>query len=125
MGNIDLFHSRRTNYTPCKYWVRDERDSVGTPQEWILQNQPSGRFYAKELAPVSTQMDVVSGVWALDKNRVVLETDDDVDDIDRGCLIEYNGELWLVESVQRTRHRKESEFRKHPDYKYTINVVRG
>jgi len=30
-------------------------------------------------------------------------TDDTIDDINRGCLVNFNEELWLVENVQRQR----------------------
>ena len=89
MGNVDLFHSRRANFSKCEYWVRDERNSVGSPQQWVLRNVPSGRFYARPISVKSNQMNVVNGVWALDSNRITLETDDGIDDISRGSVVKY------------------------------------
>lgn len=125
MGRVDLFHSRRANYDSCKYWIRDKRAQSGTPSQWVLYNQPNGSFYAKPVSVKSTQMNVINGVWALDNNHITLETDDDVNDIDRGHVVEYDGELWIVESVQREIHRKESEFCKHNDYRYFIALTKG
>ena len=125
MGRVDLFHSRRTNYYKCQYWIRDERAQTGSPSEWILYNQPSGSFYAKPVSVKSNQMNVINGVWAMDNNHITLETDDHVDEISRGCVIKYDDQLWLVESVQKEIHLKESEFSKHTDYKYTISLTRG
>ncbi len=125
MGRVDLFHSRRTNYHKCEYWVRDKRAASGTPSQWVLYNQSSGTFYAKPLSVKSTQMNVVNGVWALDNNHITLETDDDVIDIDRGCIVKFDEQLWLVEAVQREIHNKESEFCKHIDYKYIISLTKG
>lgn len=125
MGRIDLFHSRRTNYHKCRYWIRDERNKTGNPSQWILMNQPSGSFYAKSISVKSTQMDVINGVWSNNKNRITLETDDDVDNLERGCIVEYNNELWLVEANQRQEHVKESEFAKHIDYKHIISLTKG
>ena len=125
MGNVDLFHSRRTNYNKCEYWIRDERDATGSPSQWILYNQSSGTFYAKPVSVRSNQANVLNGVWMLDNNRVTIESDDDIEGIARGCLVKYDEELWLVESVQKEKHHKESEFRKHPDYKYIISMTRG
>lgn len=125
MGRVDLFHSRRTNYHKCEYWIRDERTASGTPSQWVTYNQSSGTFYVKPVSVKSTQMDVVSGVWAIDKNRITLETDDEVTDIDRGCIIKFDDQLWLVEAVQREIHNKESEFSKHIDYKYIISLTKG
>lgn len=125
MGRVDLFHSRRTNYNRCEYWIRDERNKSGSPSQWVLYNQSSGIFYAKPLTPKSTQANVVNGTWMLDSNHIVLETDDDVTDIDRGSIVKYDEGLWLVESVQREIHNKESEFSKHTDYKYIISLTKG
>ena len=125
MGNIDLFHSRRANYRKCEYWIRDERDSSGTPQEWVTYNQPSGRFYAKPASPKTNRMDALQGVWAFDSNGITIETDDYAEGIARGCLVRMDGELWLVESVQKAIHVKESEFSKRLRYRYTISMARG
>ena len=125
MGNVDLFHSRRVNYARCEYWVRDERDSVGSPEQWILANRASGNFYARPVSTKNTQMDVVSGVWAFDSDHVTLETDEDVDDISRGSVVRYADQLWIVESVQRFAHWKESEFSKRQDYRYVLAMARG
>lgn len=125
MGRVDLFHSRRTNYHKCDYYIRDERAQSGSPSQWVLYNQPSGWFYAKPLSLKSTQMNAINGVWALDRNHITLETDDDIDDLSRGSIVRFDEELWLVESVQRMIHNKESEFCKHIDYKYIIELTRG
>lgn len=124
MGTVDLFHSRRSNYLICEYWVRDERDAVGSPSQWITYNRPSGTFHAKPVSPKSGQMQVVNGVWALDADRRTIETDDHVDDIARGCIVRCSGELWLVESVQREPHLRQSEFSKKEDFKYVISMTR-
>ena len=121
-GTRDLFHSRRTYYAECEYWIRDERQSVGPASEWILKNSSSGVFYAKEVSPRHNQMNQVGNVFAFDRNNIALETDDDVNEIDRGCIVKYNNEIWIVDSVQREIHRKESEFNVELDYKYTINL---
>lgn len=125
MGRVDLFHSRRTNYHKCEYWIRDERNKSGSPSQWVLMNEPSGWFYGKPLSPKSNQPNVINGTWMLDSNHITLETDDDVNDITRGCVVKFDDQLWLVESVQKQIHNKESEFCKHIDYKYTIALTRG
>lgn len=124
MGNVDLFHSRRTNYHKCTYWVRDERNSAGSPRNWVLENQPSGKFYAKTISVKSNQMNIINGVWAVDKDYITLETDDTVDDINRGCLVNFNEELWLVENVQRQPYNKQSEFSRKIVYKTILTLTR-
>lgn len=125
MGSVDLFHGRRANFHRCVYWVRDERDAMGTAEEWVTVNLPSGSFYAKPVTPKNNSANVINGVWMLDSNHIALETDDDVLGISRGSIVRFDGELWLVESVQKSIHNKESEFSKKIDYKYTIAMTRG
>ena len=117
MGRVDLFHSRRTNYHKCDYWVRDERTASGTPEEWVYKNEKTSSFWARIISNKTNQMNVINGVWALDSNNLTLETDDHIEDICRGCLVKLDDKLWLVEAVQSMTHNKESEFNKHIDYK--------
>lgn len=126
MGSVDLFHSRRARYIRCKYWIRDERDASGAPSEWVLYNQPSGIFYAKAISAKTTQMDAINGVWAVDRDYLTLETDDDVDGLSRGSIVDKNGELWIVDSnPQQKIHVKESEFSKHEHYLTIIPLRRA
>jgi len=125
MGNIDLFHSRRTNYHKCTYWVRDERVQSGPPRDWVLANQPSGRFYAKIVSVKSNQMNVINGVWALDKDYISLQSDDEIENISRGSIVEFDSQFWIVEAVQRSIHNKESEFSRRIDYLTTLTLTRG
>ena len=124
MGRVDLFHSRRTGYVDCKFWIRDERAQSGTPAQWVLYNQPSGTFHAKPVSSKTNQINTLNNAYALDMNYITIETDDDVSDITRGCIIKYCEELYIVESVQSDPHLKELEFSKHPDYKTVITIRR-
>ena len=124
MGTVDIYHSRRTCYIECTYWIRDERSSVGDINQWILKNTPSGLFLAKEISPYSNQMNQTSGVYAYDRNSITLESDDDLEEIVRGSIVLYNGKTWMVNDVQKLVHRKETEFNVDLDYKYIINIRR-
>ena len=123
MGHVDLFHSRRTNYAECKYWIRSVKDSQDL-SEWVLKKKPEGTFYAKEVNNLFNQPNPQGNAIMFDKNVIALETDDDVDNIDRGCVVLYNGKPWTVDNVQRRIHRKESEFSVETHYKTTINIRR-
>ena len=124
MGRIDLFHSRRVNFIACEYWIRDERDSIGSPEQWILRNHPSGMFYARPVQAKSSYMQNINGVWALDENHSTIETDDHIDDICRGSLVNYNNHLWMVENIQKQVHIKESQFARDEDYKFILSLRR-
>jgi hypothetical protein len=69
-------------------------------------------------------MNVAGGVFASDKNTIVLESDDDLHEISRGCIVLYNGRPWMVDNVQSEIHRKETEFNIEMDYKYIVSIRR-
>ena len=124
MGNIDIYHSRRTNYAECVYWVRDERTSVGDLNQWILKNKSNGVFYAREVSPQYNQQNQQANAFMFDRNVITLQTDDDVDELTRGCVVLYQGHPWMVDTVQRLLHRKESEFDVEQHYKTIISMRR-
>lgn len=124
MGNIDIYHSRRTNYEECVYWVRDESVIVGDLNQWVLKNKSSGVFYAKEVSPEYNQANPQANAFLFDKDIITLETDDDVDELSRGCVVLYNGKPWMVNDVQRKLHRKESAFDIEKHYKTIVSIRR-
>ena len=124
MGNIDIYHSRRTNYAECRYWIREENIRISDLNQWIMQNKPQGLFYAKEVNGMFNQANPQANAIMFDKNTITLQTDDDVEDIERGCVILYQGHPWIVDNVQKILHRKESEFDIEEHYRYLINIRR-
>lgn len=120
---VDIYHSRRTNYHLCEYWIRDERTSTGTPSHWIMHKTPDGEFWAKIVSSKYNSQQQVNNVWMLDSDKLNLETDDDVK-IKRGDVVRFNDSLWLVETVQGKPHIKESEFNREIHYKTTISLTR-
>lgn len=121
MGTVDLFHSRRTAYAVCEYWIRDERNRI-SPSEWILNHSSSGTFFAREVSPKNNQMNQAGNVFAFDRDTVTLQCDDDIKDITRGSIVKYNGEIWMVDNVQASIHRKESQFNVEIDYNYIVSL---
>lgn len=107
---IDIYHSRRTKYRECKYFVRDENSAYGDLDKYILTEKPSGIFYAKEVSPQNNQKDQVANVILYDKSIITLETTDLVDDLTSGCIILYLKHGWIVEQVQRSVITKETQF---------------
>lgn len=121
---VDVRFGRRTNYEECFYWVRDEDEATGDLNQWIMKRQKKGVFYAKEVNSLFNQGNPQANVIMLDKNTISLETDDIVEDLERGCVVLYNGKPWIVDSVMRELHRKESQFDSEKYYKTIINIRR-
>lgn len=124
MGNVDIYHSRRTNYALCKYWVRNEKVSDAQLNEYVLKTKPQGEFYAREVNPNYNQENPQANAMMFQKNVIALETDDDINDIKVGNVVMYNGKLWHVDNVQSKLHRRESEFDIEEHYKTVISIRR-
>ena len=122
--SIDVFRSRRANFEECFYWIVDTSQSVSDLNQWILKNKKSGVFYAKEVNSLFNQANAQANAFMFDKNTITLETDDDVDGLERGCIVLYNGKPWMVDNVVRELHRKESQFDSEKHYKSIINIRR-
>lgn len=107
---IDIYHSRRGHFKLCKYWNRNENDSVGDLSKWIINKKPDGVFYAKQITPKINQANQLNNVFMYDRNSVTIETSDKVDTIKRGSVVQFLNKEWLVQSVQFELHHKESEY---------------
>lgn len=125
MGRVELFHSRRTKYNKCLFWVRDERVSIGDASKIVYNVKPSGLFYAKPVSVKTNQMNAISGAWSFDTDYITIETDDHVEDLKRDCIVKFDESIWIVDSVQKEIHLKESEFSKYNHYKSIIALRKG
>lgn len=108
--SIDIYHSRRSNFRECKYFVRNENSAFGDMEKYILTETPKGTFYAREISPIRNNKDQVANILLYDKNIITLETTDYVNDLESGCVVSYLGHGWIVEQVQKEIMLKETEF---------------
>lgn len=107
---IDIYHSRRVHYKLCKYWVRDERNSVGDLSTYIYNKKASGIFYAKQESSTNNRKNQLQNVIMVDESTLTLSTSDKVLDLKSGCIVEYLKKIWLVVGVQRVPHLKETQY---------------
>lgn len=101
---LDISKSRRTYNILCRWWHRNE-DDENTPDEIIYKRTPSGAFWAKEAVPEQDRDNIVGGVFLFDSTHVTIKTPDDCFGIESKDLVEYEGEYWLVVSVQKSKAR--------------------
>lgn len=104
---IDIYHSRRSNFRKCSYFLPTENRRL---DEYVQKSRPQGTFYAKEVNSLSNQQNVVNNAIILDRNMVTLETDDIVNDLVRGSIVLYLNQVWIVDNTQQEVKIKESEF---------------
>ena len=109
--SFDLFQSRRNMNERCKWWSRNESDEV-EENELRYKRVPSGYFYAKEVNAEVQDDNIIGGVFMTDKTSVTIMSSDDLTslqakqlDMRNKVLVEYQGELWRVDNVQKRKAR--------------------
>ena len=108
---FDLFQSRRNMNEICKWWSRDESEDIDG-DELIYGRVPRGTFYAKEVNAEVQDDNIIAGMFAADKTAVTIMSSDDLSDlfnvyadIRNRALVEYQGEIWRGDSVQKRKAR--------------------
>ena len=107
---IDISQSRRDYNHLCRWWVRDERDQF-TSDELVYKRTPSGGFWAKEVSPEQLRNNVIGGTFMFDSSHVTIKSPDNLfalqeETAKNECLVEYDGELWIVVSIQKSKHKR-------------------
>lgn len=108
---IDIYHSRRGHFWKCTYWVRDLSNKHDW-NEWVLKEEPSGIFFAKQDGQLTKNKSDVMNVMLVDSHNVNIVTNDHIDDLIKGSLVKFNDLIWLVDSITQQVHLKESQFGK-------------
>lgn len=96
----DLAQSTRGYNIFCRWWSHDEREQFEL-DEMIYKRTPSGAFWAKEVAPESMRGNIVGGVFMIDSSRTTIRSPDNCMGLKSEDIVEYQGELWIVVSVQK------------------------
>lgn len=105
--SIDIFQSRRDYNEPCKWWSRNETDDYES-DEMIMKRVPTSIFWAKEISPEVMQDAIVGGSFRFDKTTVTIKSPDNLWGIKNDDLILYQGEKWIVDSVQKVKAKKQN-----------------
>lgn len=122
-GTADIYHSRRTHYYKCFYWLRDE-DGINDSEAYIYNKEPDGMFDAKLLGSEQNDYQAISDSFMAANYRVTLFTTADINDLHENCIVKFDGYIWRVEDLQKQVHNKESQFNKHLDYNWYIKLRR-
>lgn len=119
---VDLYHTRRTNYKKCAYYKRDERSVVGDMSMWVVNNKPTGYFYAKKVNTQSKENSDFANTFEIAKTICSIETTDDISDISKNDIVNFGNELWAVITIQQFEHLKEAEFSNKPNYTTVLGL---
>ncbi len=118
-----IFTSRRDMPHLCRYWKQDETEYYDK-NEIGYKKKAEGEFYAKEVSSQQNSSQVVGGVFMFDNNTVSLKTNDDIENMRKNDIVEYNEEFWRVIDIQKKPIRKNSQFMKRQIYTYYISLKR-
>lgn len=114
-AGIDAYASRRVRYEYCKWWARDEGDPIPS-SILVATKEPDGVFYAKEEAPRYDSQGQTSSVFMVGQSTMTLSTGDCVDGIGENSIVLYDGEEWIVSSVQKRKVKRRSQFSVMPQF---------
>lgn len=132
--SFDLFQSRRNCNIRCKWWSRDESEDYDE-DELIYKRVPSGMFYAKEVNAEVQDDNVLANMFMLDKTSITIMSGDDLTslyntklDIKNKVIVEYQGEIWRVENVQKRKARIQNSEFGNPDrlsHYWYLSLIKG
>ena len=132
--SFDLFQSRRNMNEQCRWWSRNESDSV-PDSELRYKRVPRGVFSAKEVNAEVQDDNIIGGVFMTDKTSVTIMSSDDLSDlynetqdITNKVLVEYQGEMWRCDSVQKRKARiQNTEFGKvsKVSHYWYLSLIKG
>ena len=131
---FDLFQSRRNMNEECRWWSRNESDEI-EEDELIFKRVPRGFFYVKEVNAEVQDDNIIAGIFAADKTSVTIMSADDLSDlyndeqdVRNRVLVEYQGELWRVDNVQKRKARiQNTEFGRveQASHYWYLSLIKG
>ena len=131
---FDLFQTRRNMNEECRWWSRNESDEI-EEDELVYKRVPRGYFYAKEVNAEVQDDNIIGGVFMADKTSVTIMSVDDLSDlynesqdVRNRVLVEYQGEYWRVDNVQKRKARiQNTEFGKTSEvsHYWYLSLIKG
>lgn len=105
----DLFQSRRNYNEYCRWWSRNESDEDEHGDDaLIMKRVPTGSFMAKEVSPEQLKAQTIAGSFVYDENFVTIKTPDNISGIKAKDLVEFRGEKWFVDNVQKSKAKMQN-----------------
>ena len=124
---FDLFQSRRNYNEPCKWWSRNESDDYDE-DVYVYKRIPTGTFFAKEVNAETDDNNIIGGIFMIDRDSVTIVSPDNLDGIKDRDWVEYQGNIWRVDSVQKRKARMQnSEFvsDRNVSHYWYLSLIKG
>lgn len=107
--SLDIFQSRVNFNELCRWWTRNESDTY-EPDDLIIKRIASGQFHAREVSAEIRQDAVAGNEFMFDKTTITIKSPDDLSMIKNRDLVEFQGEIWNVQNVQKTKAKIQNTF---------------
>lgn len=117
-GTTNVYLGNRAEFEKCKYWAKDT-DSKDI-EDYVSETTPKGTISVSERTThthSTTQIDSFMGyretlnLYTKSPNELVKQD-----------IIEYQGEIWRVGDVQKTRIKRNSQYMKQTVYETSFAV---
>jgi hypothetical protein len=114
---IDIRSSNRTRFIRCTYY-----SNKYNKQEILERNADKlGIFYANEQGGINNSKQDIGGFVRRDVNSVTLVTEDDAE-LKTDYWVEFDGQLYIVTSVQTIDNVKTKQYSTRPQFKRVIQL---
>ena len=121
-GFVDMFTSRRDCFDDCRYWKKLEDDNMNYID--YEYEEPSGFFAAKQITSIQNMPQVVAGLFMFDSNTVTLQSYEDLSELSRDDIVEFQGEIYRLQDIQAARLRKTNQFTDYGGKVYYMRLKR-
>lgn len=101
--------SRRSYNSRCRYWKVDKNDTRNL-QNLVRENKADGVFFAREAEETHRTEVEESGILEIDHQVAVIESPDDLSKLEHKDLVEYLGQIWIVDNIQSKIINKTTEY---------------
>jgi hypothetical protein len=114
---IDIRSSNRTRFIRCTYY-----SNKNTKQEVLERDADKlGIFYADEQGGINNTKQDIGGFVRRDVNSVTLVTEDDAD-LKTDYWVEFDGQIYIITSVQKIDITKTRQYSTRPQEKRIIQL---
>ena len=99
---IDLWQGHRNKFIKCEYWSQIKDKNIGKFSELIYEKQPNGFFKASIVGNYTEESQTLENAFMYKKVTVVIETKDNVKELERNDIVRMKGEIYRVVDLNRT-----------------------
>ena len=108
-GYTNLLMGNRGCFYRCKYWERNSQ--YKDLAEYKHKIEPKGVFMAKRENSTSQQKNELNNMFLYGNESIMISTKSTVD-IKPNDLVEFDGEIWVVQNVQYVTKRSNEQYMK-------------